>query len=94
VIAAAAAGVLIGAFRGDDLRTAVIAGAIGGLLSLWGVYAIVRLSVHVLFVDRSIAHVVASDLLRLAAYGIPAGAAGAAVASGVRSVAGRAGPGR
>ena len=94
VIAAAAAGVIIGAFRRDDLRTAVIAGAIGGLASLWGVYVIVRLSVHVLFVDRSIARVVSGDLLRLAAYGLPAGAVGAAVAWGVRSVAGRAGAGR
>jgi hypothetical protein len=94
VIAAAAAGVIIGAFRSDDLRTTVIAGAIGGLLSLWGVYVIVRLSVHVLFVDRSLARVVSTDLVRLAAYGIPAGGVGAAVAWGVRSVAGRAGAGR
>jgi hypothetical protein len=94
VISAFGAGVIIGVFRRDDLRAAVIAGAIGGLLALWGVYAIVRLSVHVLFVDRSFVRVVSADLLRLAAYGAPAGAAGAAAAWGVRSVAGRAAAGR
>jgi hypothetical protein len=94
VIAAVGAGLIIGAFRGDDLRNAAVAGAIGGILALWGVYAIVRLSVHVLFVDRSVARVVSADLLRLAAYGAPAGAAGAAVAWSARHVVGRAGAGR
>jgi hypothetical protein len=94
VISAAGAGVIIGLFRRDDLRTAMIAGAIGGVLALWGVYAIVRVSVHVLFVDRSVTRVVSADLLRLAAYGAPGGAAGAAVAWGTRFVTGRAGAGR
>jgi hypothetical protein len=94
VIAAVGAGLIIGSFRRDDLRTAAIAGAIGGLLALWGVYAIARLSVHVLFVDRSVARVVSADLLRLAAYGAPAGAVGAAVAWSARHVVGRAGAAR
>jgi len=94
VAAAVGAGVIIGFLRRDDLRGAVIGGVIGGLLALWGVYAIVRLSVHVLFVDRSVARVVSADLLRLAAYGVPGGAAGAIAGWGARTVAGRAGDGR
>ena len=94
VVAAVGAGVIIGFFRQDDLRAAVIGGAIGGLLALWGVYAIVRLSVHVLFVDRSVARVVSADLLRLAAYGAPGGAAGATAGWSARTVVGRAGAGR
>jgi hypothetical protein len=94
VFAAAGAGVIVGAFRRDDLRAALISGAIAGLISLWGVYAIVRLSVHVLFVDRSVARVVTADLLRLGAYGVPGGAAGAAVGWGARAAIGSARPGR
>jgi hypothetical protein len=94
VVAAVGAGIIIGFFRHDDLRAGMIGGAIGGLLALWGVYAIVRLSVHILFVDRSVTRVVAGDLLRLAAYGVPAGAAGAAAGWGARTVIGRAAAGR
>src|SRR5439155_14420262 len=94
VIAAVGAGIIIGFFRHDDLRAALIGGMIGGLLALWGVYAIVRLSVHVLFVDRSVARVVTADLLRLAAYGAPGGAAGAAAGWGARIAIGRAAGGR
>jgi len=94
VLASFGAGLIIGVFRRDDLRAAVIGGAIGGLLALWGVYLIVRLSVHVLFVDRSVAHVITSDLLRLAAYGAPGGAAGAAAGWSARTVAERAARGR
>jgi hypothetical protein len=94
VLAAFGGGVIIGVFRRDDLRAAMTGGAIGGLLALWGVYAIVRLSVHVLFVDRSIARVVAADLLRLAAYAVPGGAAGAAVGWGARTAADRGSAGR
>jgi hypothetical protein len=94
VIAAFGAGLIIGVFRRDDLRAAATGGAIGGLLALWGVYAIVRLSVHVLFVDRSVARVVTADLLRLAAYGAPGGAAGAAAGWGARTVTGRTTGGR
>ena len=94
VVAAAGAGVIVGAFRRDDLRAAVIGGAIAGLLSLWGVYMIVRLSVHVLFVERSVARVVTFDLLRLGAVGAPGGAAGAAIGWGARAVIGAGRPGR
>ena len=94
VLAAFGAGLIIGVFRRDDLRAAVIGGAIGGLLALWGVYVIVRLSVHVLFVDRSVARVITADLLRLAAYGTPGGAAGAAAGWGARTTAERAARGR
>lgn len=93
-LASFGAGLIIGVFRRDDLRAAVIGGAIGGLLALWGVYGIVRLSVHVLFIDRSVARVVAADLLRLGAYGAPGGAAGAAAGWGARIVTERAGGGR
>jgi hypothetical protein len=85
VIAAIAAGLLVGVFRRDELRAIVITGSIAGLLTLWGVYGIVRLSVHVLFVDRSITRVVVADLLRLLAYGAPGGAAGAAAGWGARA---------
>jgi hypothetical protein len=85
VIAAAAAGMLVGVFRRDEPRAIVVTGAIAGLLSLWGVYAIVRLSVHVLFVDRSITRVVTADLVRLLAYGAPGGAVGAAAGWGART---------
>ena len=94
VLAAFGAGLIIGVFRRDDLRAALIGGAIGGLLALWGVYAIVRLSVHVLFVDRSIARVVTADLARLAAYGVPGGATGAALGWFARTALGRAEAGR
>jgi len=94
VLAAFGAGLIIGVFRRDDLRAAVIGGAIGGLLALWGVYVIVRLSVHVLFVDRSVARVITADLLRLAAYGTAGGAAGAAAGWGARTTAERAARGR
>src|SRR6266496_4393907 len=43
VIAAAGAGMLVGVFRRDERRAIVVSGAIAGLLSLWGVYAIVRM---------------------------------------------------
>lgn len=94
VFAAAGAGVIVGAFRRDDLRAALIGGALAGLLSLWGVYAIVRLSVHVLFVDRSVVRVVVADLARLFAYGVPGGAAGAALGWSARAAAGGARAGR
>ena len=94
VLAAAGAGAIVGAFRRDDLRAALIGGAIAGLLSLWGVYAIVRLSVHVLFVDRSVARVVTLDLLRLGAYAVPGGAAGAGIGWGARAALGSGRPGR
>jgi hypothetical protein len=97
VAAAAGAGAMVGAFRRDDLRPVLAGGAIAGLLSLWGVYGLVRLSVHVLFVDRSIVRVVTADLLRLLAFGAPGGAAGAAAGWGARVVVERSGnerPGR
>lgn len=93
VLAAAAAGVLVGAFRRDTPRAAVIGGAIAGAVSLWAVYGIVRLSVRVLFVERSVARVVAADLVRLLAYGAAPGAVGAAVAWQIRRVLGRVGGG-
>jgi len=85
VAAALAAGLLVGVFRHDEPRAIVITGAIAGLLTLWGVYGIVRLSVRVLFVERSIVRVVLADLLRLLAYGAPGGAAGAAAGWGARA---------
>jgi len=85
VISAAAAGMLVGVFRRDEIGATIVTGAIAGLLSLWGVYGIVRLSVHVLFVDRSITRVVTADLARLLAYGAPGGAAGAAAGWAART---------
>lgn len=80
VIAASAAGAIVGAFRRDDRRAALIGGGLAALLSLWGVYGIVRFSIPVMFVERSVARVVAADLARLSAYAIPAGVVGAAAA--------------
>jgi hypothetical protein len=94
VVAAAGAGLIVGAFRRDDLRAAIIGGAIAALLSLWVVYGIVRLSVHVLFVDRSVARVVSADLVRLALYALPGGAVGAAAGWGARAAIGGDRPGR
>lgn len=85
VIAAVAGGALVGWFRRDDARAAVVGGAVAGLLSLWGVYVLVRASVDVLFVERSFALVVVADLVRLLAYGAPAGAAGAALVWAARA---------
>lgn len=76
-IAGAAAGLMVGWFRRDDMRLSVIGGAIAALIAVWGVYALVRISVHPLFVDRSIARVVAADALRLFLESAPAGALGA-----------------
>jgi hypothetical protein len=76
---AIAAGMLVGAYRREDARAAVSGGAIAGLLGLWGVYLLIRASVPVLFVERSFARVLVTDLARLGIYGAPAGAAGAAL---------------
>ena len=84
VIAAASAGVMVGQFRRDSFRLAMVGGGIAALLSLWGVYGIVRISVRVLFVERSITRVVLADLGRLALYAVPAGIAGAAVGWWIR----------
>lgn len=85
VIAAGAAGLMVGAYRRDDRIAAMVSGAFAALLSLWAVYGIVRLSVRVMFIERSIARVVASDLLRLAVYAVPAGVGGAAAAFALRT---------
>ena len=73
-----AAGALVGALRRDSFRWSLLAGAVAALVALWGVYGIVRLSVSVLFVERSVARVVSADLARLFAIAVPSGAAGAA----------------
>jgi hypothetical protein len=78
-LAAAVAGVMAGTFRRDDVRAAALAGGVAGIVSIWSVYAIVRVSVHPIFVDRSLARVVFFDLLRLFAYAGPPGALGGAV---------------
>lgn len=83
-IAAAAAGMMVGQFRRDSFRLAILGGGIAALLSLWGVYGIVRLSVRVLFVERSITQVVLTDLGRLALYAVPAGLGGAAAGWWIR----------
>lgn len=79
VLAAGFAGVMAGSWRARDARGAAAGGALAALLALWGVYGIMRLGTGVVFVERSIARVVAADLLRLAAYAVPAGAVGALV---------------
>lgn len=89
VLSAGAAGIMVGQYRRDDARLAMIGGAIAGLISLWGVYAIVRLSTPVLFVERSVVRVVAADLARLLAHALPAGAAGGALGWGARRWFGR-----
>ncbi len=79
VACAVAAGLLVGWYRRDDLRGALWTGGIAGVLSLWVVYAMVRASVPVLFVERSFARVAAIDLARLAIYGAAGGVVGAGV---------------
>jgi hypothetical protein len=87
VIAAGVAGMLTAAMRrGDSVWRAAAAGALAALIALWGVYAIVRISVRPLFVDRSITRVVLAELARLALYAAPAGALGAVI---VRAAAAR-----
>jgi hypothetical protein len=84
MIAAGIAGAMVGVFRRDDFRLAFAGGAIAAVVAIWGVYVLVRISVHPLFVDRSITRVVIADLARLFLYSAPAGALGAAVAWNVR----------
>lgn len=81
--AAAVAGAMTAAFRRGGRRASVLGGAIAGLATVWGVYAIVRSSVDVLFVGRSFARTVAGDLARLFLEGAGGGAAGAAATMGV-----------
>jgi hypothetical protein len=89
VIAAGAAGIMVGQYRRDEVRFAIFGGAVAGLISLWGVYAIVRISTPVLFVERSMVRVVVAELARLFAYAVPAGAAGGALGWGARRGIGR-----
>lgn len=90
-LAASSAGAMAGWYRRGPARANVVNGMIAALISLWGVYALVRLSTNVVFVDRSIARVLTFDLLRLAAYALPAGAVGALVPTGTRTVIARKG---
>lgn len=79
VAVAAITGALTGVSRRGSARGAAIAGAVAGTLALVLTYSGVRLSVPVLWIDRSPVRVVATDLLRLAAYAVvPAALAGAA----------------
>jgi hypothetical protein len=94
VLAAVVAGALAGTLRRGDARAAVLAGGLAALAALWGVYALARTSTRVLFVERSFVRVVAADLMRLFAYAVPAGAAGAGVAWAARTrLGGRGGSG-
>lgn len=83
VLASVAAGLMVGALRRDEARTAVVTGALAALLSLWVVYGLVRISTPVLFVEESLPGRIARDLGMLAAVAIPSGAAGAAIAASV-----------
>lgn len=79
VAVAVIAGALTGVSRRGSVRSAAVAGAVAGFLALAIAYAGVRLSVPVLWIDRSPVRVVATDLLRLAAYAVvPAALGGAA----------------
>lgn len=100
-LAAALAGAVAGALllggaarrrpaRHAARRTALL-GIAAGTASLWIVYAIVRLQVPVLFVERSVPRVVAADLGLLVAFGAPAGALAATGAARGRRLLERAG---
>jgi len=86
VLSAAAAGALTGALRRRDMRAALVSGAIAGIASLWIVYAIVRLSVPVLFVERSYVRTLAGDAFRLILEGAPAGATASSTVWGARTL--------
>lgn len=76
VAVAAIAGALTGMSRRGSARGAAVAGAVAGFLSLAIAYTGVRLSVPVLWIDRSPVRVIATDLLRLAAYAVVPAALG------------------
>jgi hypothetical protein len=71
-------GLAAGVLRKGRVASAALAGALTAVAGIWVVYGITRAQTHVLFVERSVARVVIADLARLAAYALPAGAAGAA----------------
>ncbi|HEX9711402.1 MAG TPA: hypothetical protein VGB52_02485 [Actinomycetota bacterium] len=85
VLAAGLAGLMAGWYARRGAFSSAINGMVAALVSLWGVYAIVRLSTNVIFIERSLARVVTFDLLRLAAYGLPAGALGGLVPASIRT---------
>lgn len=76
VAVAALAGVLAGLARRGSARGAAVAGATAASLALLIAYAGVRLSVPVLWIDRSPVRVIAADGLRLIAYAVVPGALG------------------
>ncbi|HJR18336.1 MAG TPA: hypothetical protein VJ922_01325 [Actinomycetota bacterium] len=77
VIASGIGGIVTGAVRRSNVWTAALAGGVAAMLALWIVYTGTRLQNPVLWVERSAARVITADLTRLAAYALPAGAAGA-----------------
>ncbi|HEX9774086.1 MAG TPA: hypothetical protein VGB83_00695 [Actinomycetota bacterium] len=75
-VAGLGAGAMVGAFRRDRFRIALLGGAIASCLSLWAVYGMVQLGLGPLNV-RSPAGRIVRDLGRLLLWGAPAGLAGA-----------------
>jgi hypothetical protein len=84
VFCCVAGGLTAGALRRGRAATIPAGGAVAALLALWLTYGIVRLQNPVLWTGRNAAKVIVSDLLRLAVYAIPAGAAGALAGRGLR----------
>lgn len=87
VIASGLGGLATGAVRRSRGWSAALAGGVAAVLALWIVYAGTRLQNPVLWVERSALRVIAADLARLAAYALPAGAAGAVVGRRLRAAA-------
>lgn len=84
VVATGIGGLAAGASRRGRIWSACLVGAAAGLIAMWIVYGSTRLQNRVLFVERDPAHVILADLARLAAFAIPAGAAGAAAGALLR----------
>ncbi|TMK22728.1 MAG: hypothetical protein E6G68_01665 [Actinobacteria bacterium] len=86
VIASGVGGLAAGASRGGRVWRACLVGALCALAGLWAVYGVTRVQNPVLFVMRDPVHVILSDLARLAAYALPAGAAGALTGALLRAL--------
>lgn len=86
VVATGVGGLAAGVSRRGRGLSACVVGALTAVVALWTVYGATRLQNRVLFVERDPTHVILADLARLAAYAIPAGAAGALAGVLVRRV--------
>ena len=77
VIASGVGGLAAGVSRRSRIWSACLTGGLCAAVGLWAMYGVTRQQNRVLFVQRDPVHVILSDLLRLGAYALPAGACGA-----------------